>query len=98
MDASEEVKMVGQSGQISLGKRFAGKRLRVEYRDDGSILLTAVVVIPESELWTASEPHLSRINRGLAWAASAAPAETDLDELTAKALAKPKARRRGARR
>jgi hypothetical protein len=94
---AEDVKVVGKSGQISLGKRFAGKRLRVEYRDDGTIVLTAVVVVPESELWTLKEPHLSRINRGLAWAAENPPAETDLAALAGKAGSRPRARRRGAR-
>jgi hypothetical protein len=88
----EEVKVVGKSGQISLGKRFAGKRLRVEYRDDGTIVLTSVIVVPESEVWTLKEPHRSRIERGLAWAGSHPPAETDLDVLTRKA------RRRGKRK
>src|SRR5438445_13100529 len=92
---AEEVKVVGKSGQISLCKRFAGNRLRVEYRDDGSILLTSVVVVPESELWTLKEPHRSRIRRGLEWAARTPPADTDLDGLISKARRKV---RRGRRR
>jgi len=92
----DEVKVVGRSGQISLGKRFAGKRLRVEHRDDGSIVLTSVIVVPESELWTLKEPHRSRINRGLAWAGGNPPAETDLGALTRKAATRRS--RRGARR
>ena len=94
----ESVKVVGRSGQISLGKRFAGKRLRVEYRNDGSIVLTSVVMVPETELWTVKEPHRSRINRGLSWAAQNSPSETDLAALAEKAGSLPKARRRGARR
>jgi hypothetical protein len=93
----EDVKVVGRSGQISLGKRFAGRRLRVEYRDDGSIVLTSVVVVPESELWTLREPHRSRINRGLAWAAQNPPTETKLEAMIQKAGLRRKARR-GARR
>src|SRR5260370_18798590 len=84
-EGCEDVKVVGKSGQISLGKRFAGKRLRVEYRDDGSIVLTSVVVVPESELWTLKEPHRSRIERGLAWAERNPPAATDLGALLEKA-------------
>jgi hypothetical protein len=95
---AEDVKVVGKSGQISLGKRFAGKRLRVEYRDDGSIVLTAVVMVPESELWTLKEPHRSRIERGLTWAARNPAAETDLDAMIEKAGSRTKARRRGRRR
>ncbi len=85
-----ELKVVGKSGQISLGKAYAGKALRVERREDGSILLTAVAMVPESQLWTLDAPHRARIERGLAWAAKAAPTETDLS-----ALLKRRARRRG---
>ena len=84
MSVSEtEIKTVGKSGQISLGKTFAGKTLRLQRQADGSILLTPVAVIPESQLWTLQEPHRSAIERGIAWAAVNPPAETDLDELLA---------------
>ena len=76
-----EIKVVGKSGQISLGKHYAGKILRVERRKDGSVVLTCVAMVPESQLWTLTEPHRSRIERGLAWAARTKPQETDLDAL-----------------
>jgi len=79
-----EIKTVGRSGQVSLGKAYAGKTLRLQRQDDGSILLTPVAVIPESQLWTLQEPHRSAIERGLAWAAENPPAETDIDELLEK--------------
>jgi hypothetical protein len=78
---SEEIKVIGKSGQISLGKSHAGKSLRVERREDGSILLTAVAMVPESQLWTLEEPHRSGIARGLAWATETRPEETDIDAL-----------------
>jgi hypothetical protein len=53
---SSEVKTVGKSGQISLGKSYAGKALRLERLADGRIVLTAVAVVPESQLWTLQEP------------------------------------------
>jgi len=55
-----EIKVIGKSGQISLGKRCAGKTLRLERRTDGTVLLTAVAMVPESQLWTLDEPHRSR--------------------------------------
>jgi hypothetical protein len=76
-----EIKVVGKSGQISLGKSYAGKILRLERRDDGSVVLTAVAMVPESQLWTLQEPHRSRIERGLAWAQRTPPVEIDLDHL-----------------
>ena len=85
-----EIKVVGKSGQISLGKSYAGKTLRLERRGDGTMLLTAVAVVPESQLWTIEEPHRSQIARGLTWAAGTPAKETDLDM-----LAKRAGRRRG---
>ena len=85
-----EIKVVGKSGQISLGKRYAGKTLRLERRRDGTMVLTAVAVVPESQLWTLEEPHRSRIARGLTWASETPAKETDLDALTTRA-----GRRRG---
>ena len=76
-----EIKVVGKSGQISLGKSYAGKPLRVERRQDGSILLTAVALVPESQLWTVEEPDRSRIGRGLAWAEATPAAESDVEAL-----------------
>ena len=81
--ARGEIKSVGKSGQISLGKRYAGKTFCVEHRPDGSLLLTAVAMVPESQLWTLREPDRSAIARGMAWAAATPRAETDLDELVA---------------
>lgn len=92
-----EIKVVGKSGQISLGKSYAGKALRVEHRRDGAIVLTAVAVVPESQLWTVEEPHRSRIARGLAWAAATTPKETGVDSLlvqTRKAASRSRGRRR----
>jgi hypothetical protein len=76
-----EIKVVGKSGQISLGKSYAGKTLRVERHKDGSIVLTAVAMVPENLLWTLEEPHRSRIARGLAWAADTKARETQIDGL-----------------
>jgi hypothetical protein len=71
--SSTEIKVIGKS--------FAGKTLRVERRDDGSIVLTAVAMVPESQLWTLEEPDRSRIARGMAWAVETKPGETDLGAL-----------------
>ena len=87
-----ELKVVGKSGQISLGKRYAGKTLRLERRQDGTMLLTAVAVVPESQVWTLEEPHRSRIARALTWASDTPARETDVDALTRRA-----GRRRGRR-
>ena len=80
-----DLKRVGQSGQLTLGKQYAGKLLRIEKLSDGRFVLTPVVDIPESQLWALQEPHKSRIEQGLAWAAANEPSETDLEALLEKA-------------
>jgi hypothetical protein len=92
-----EIKVVGKSGQISLGKRFAGKTLCLERRADGTVLLTAVAMVPEHQMWTLREPDRSRIARGLAWAGATKPQDTDIDALlkpTTKTLGQARGRRR----
>jgi hypothetical protein len=79
--AGVETKVVGKSGQISLGKRYAGKTFRLERFKDGRLVLTAVVLVPETQLWTLAEPHRTRIERGLAWAAETRPQETNIETL-----------------
>ncbi len=76
-----EIKVVGRSGQISLGKNYAGRTFRLERVNDGRIVLTAVALVPESQLWTLREPHRSRIERGLAWAGETKPRETRVETL-----------------
>src|SRR5262245_46632135 len=76
----DDIKRVGKSGQISLGKQHAGQYFREDRRDDGSIVLTPVVVVPRSH-WTVRDQ--AKIKRALAWAARHPPSETDLDELIA---------------
>jgi hypothetical protein len=93
LDQQVEIKVVGKSGQISLGKRYAGKTLRLERQKDGTVILTAVAMVPESQLWTLQEPDRSRIQRGLTWASQTPPRETDLDSLV-----KPRASKSGRAR
>lgn len=94
--AANEIKVVGKSGQISLGKRYAGKTLELQRLDDGSLLLRAVA-IPASQLWTLEEPHRSRILRGLAWAGQTEAQESDPDSLLKK-KGKRRSRPRGHRK
>jgi hypothetical protein len=84
------LKRVGQSGQISVGRELAGKLLRMEQLEDGRLLLTPVVDVPENQLWTLREPDKSRIERGLAWAAESPPKETDLKVLVSRATRRKK--------
>jgi len=94
---ASEIKVVGKSGQISLGKRYAGRTLELQRLDDGSLLLRAVAMVPETQLWTLQEPDRSRIAKGLAWASETDPKESDVDSLLrkrAKRRSPPRGRRK----
>ena len=91
---TEDIKTVGKTGQISIGKKLAGKTVRVEYREDGSIVLTPVIVVPEGQAWMWQEPHRSKIERALRWAAENPAQETDLDAFLADAEKKRTAKRK----
>jgi len=90
---SATLKTVGQSGQISLGKAYAGKTLRMARQPDGSILLTAVVVVPEHQMWTLEEPARSAIARGMGFAAQHPAVESDVTALVSQATAGQEASR-----
>lgn len=88
--AETDIKRVGKSGQISLGKQHAGQYFREERRSDGSIVLVPVVVVAASH-WTIRDQE--KIRMALDWAGKNPPRESDLNALAARAE-KP-GRRRG---
>ena len=79
-----QVKTVGKSGQISLGKAMAGMGFIVEEMPGGDILLKRAVVVPLNERW-AHEPEMkAKVAKADAWMRENPPAETDIDRLEAK--------------
>jgi len=79
-----EVKRIGETGQVSVGKALAGKLVRVE-PTPGGVMLRFVVDVPEKDAWWLQEPYKSKLKEALAWAGKNPPAETDLDALLARA-------------
>jgi len=84
MPRSQTVKVIGTSGQISLGKQYAGKTVLVEEVAKGVWLLKIARVIPDNEVWLHTEPMKARIDQAIAWAAEHPPQETDPEVLSAK--------------
>lgn len=73
------LKMVGSSGQLSLGKKYAGKYFEIEQLEDGSLVLRPMKVVPESEAWLHTPEMREKLKRAKEWAAHTPAAETDLD-------------------
>lgn len=77
----QEVKTVGASGQISLGKEFAGRTITIDRPEEGVWVIRTAQVIPENELWLHTPENKAILDRALSWAETHEPQETDLEEL-----------------
>ena len=78
------IKTVGASGQISLGKEYAGRHVIIEEIEEGVWLIKTASIIPDTEMWMHEEPAKSRIDRAIKWAEENKPSETDLRKLSGK--------------
>ncbi len=74
------VKRVGASGQISLGKEFAGRTVLVDSTEPGVWLIKTAHTIPDGELWLHQPEAAARLDRALS-AIDQPAADTDLDAL-----------------
>jgi hypothetical protein len=62
-----DVKTIGASGQISLGKQHAGKTVAVEELGPGVWMIKTAQVIPDSELWLHTPEVRASLDRALEW-------------------------------
>ena len=60
------VKQVGVSGQISLGKEFAGRTVIVDSSEPGVWVIKTAQTIPDSELWLHQPEAAERLDRAMA--------------------------------
>ena len=79
-----EIKTIGSSGQISLGKQYAGRTVTVEQIAEGVWTVKTAQVIPDDELWLHTPEVRASLDRALEWSASHPRAETDLRTLARK--------------
>ena len=74
------VKQVGASGQISLGKEFAGRTVVVDSSEPGVWVIKTAQTIPDSELWLHQPEAADRLDRAIA-AMDQPPLAANLDAL-----------------
>ena len=79
-----EIKTIGSSGQISLGKQYAGRTVTVEQVTEGVWTIKTAQVIPDDELWLHTPEMRASLDRALDWSASHPRAETNLSTMAAK--------------
>ncbi|CAH2809722.1 MAG: hypothetical protein CBARDMAM_5857 [uncultured Caballeronia sp.] len=80
-DPKTSVKVVGSSGQISLGKEYAGRQVLVEEREPGVWLVRTALVIPENEAWMHTAEARQDLREAFAWAQANPPQESNPDTL-----------------
>ena len=79
-----DVKVVGASGQVSLGKKYAGRTVIVDQLEDGVWMIKTAQVIPDNERWLHTPEMQQRIREAFDWFEKNPPQETDPDELERK--------------
>ena len=79
------VKQVNKQGQISIGKKYAGKKVRINEYPDGTVVLEPIEIISEFELkLLKSETFQDRLKAFDRWESNNQPAESDLSVLEQK--------------
>ena len=79
-----DVKTIGSSGQISLGKQHAGRTVSVEEIEEGVWVIKAARIIPENELWLHGPSVRDTLSRAIEWAEKNPPRVSDPDALERK--------------
>lgn len=78
------IKTVGSSGQISLGKKYAGQTVIVNEIDTGVWIVKTGRFIPDNEKWLHKPDVQTELKEAVAWAEENPPKETTLDDLEAR--------------
>ena len=78
------IKTVGSSGQISLGKKFAGQTVMMEEIDTGVWIIKLGRFIPDNERWLHRPDVQGELNEAIAWAEKNPPEDTNFEELEAR--------------
>jgi hypothetical protein len=80
----QAIKTVGASGQVSLGKEYAGRLVMIDQVEPGVWILKLGEFVPDNERWMMQDEVRQEIDRAIEWADKNPPKETNLDELEEK--------------
>ena len=76
--ASTSVKLVGNNGQISLGKQYAGRQVLVEEHEPGVWLIRTATIVPDNERWLHGAQAAADLSQALSWTSANAAADSAL--------------------
>jgi hypothetical protein len=75
------IKTVGSSGQISLGKKFAGQTIMLDEIQAGVWIIKLGRFIPDNEKWLNAPGVQAELNEAIAWAEKNPPQDTNFEKL-----------------
>jgi len=75
------IKTVGASGQISLGKEYAGRNVLIEKIEPGVWVIKVGEFIPESESWLHRPDIKEDLDEAITWTEKNPPKPSNLDDL-----------------
>ena len=78
------IKTVGSSGQISLGKKFAGQTVMLDEIEAGVWIIKIGRFIPDNEKWLHKPDVQAELNEAISWAKENSPKDTNFEELEAR--------------
>ena len=79
---NQMVKSIGSSGQISLGKEFAGRQVLIESPAKGVWIIRTATIIPDNETWLHEEKTKGALKKAIAWAKANPAKASNLDDLS----------------
>jgi Putative transposon-encoded protein (DUF2080) len=79
-----EIKTIGNSGQISLGKEYAGRTVIVEHVEPGVWTVRTAQVIPDNERWLHTPEARSDLDKALEFSSRTERSESDLNSVARK--------------
>jgi hypothetical protein len=81
MKMSIQTKIVGTSGQISIGKQYAGQQVIVEEIEPGEWRIQTAITIPKSQAWLHTQATQAALGDALEWASKVTAKKTSLSAL-----------------
>ncbi len=76
------IKTIGASGQIALGKEYAGRHVVVEELEAGVWVVKLGDFVPDNERWLHTARVSEELDEAVAWAEGNPAAPSDLDKLS----------------
>jgi hypothetical protein len=68
------IKTIGRSGQIALGKEYAGRSVLIDELEPGVWIIKVGQFIPDSERWLDDTQVQQEVEEAIAWAERKPPA------------------------